>query len=54
MRNPDKIADLAEQGVVVRQADYDQPASLEAAFAGADKVLLISSSEVGQRRNNFV
>jgi len=49
VRNPDKIADLAEQGVVVRQADYDQPASLEAAFAGADKVLLISSSEVGQR-----
>ena len=49
VRNPAKAADLAARGVVVRQADYTQPASLDAAFAGAEKVLLISSSELGQR-----
>jgi len=49
VRSPAKAADLAAQGIVVRQADYSQPESLQAAFAGADKVLLISSSEVGQR-----
>lgn len=48
-RNPGKAADLAEQGVQVRQADYDQPATLEAALAGVDKLLLISSSELGRR-----
>ncbi len=44
-----KAADLSRQGIQVRQADYSQPATLDSAFAGADKVLLISSSEVGQR-----
>ncbi|MFZ4552559.1 MAG: SDR family oxidoreductase [Aquabacterium sp.] len=49
VRNPASVADLADRGVQVRQADYTQPASLDAAFQGAQKVLLISSSEVGQR-----
>lgn len=49
VRNPEKVADLAARGVQVRQADYDQPASLVAAFKGADKLLLISASEVGCR-----
>lgn len=49
VRTPAKAADLAALGVTVRQADYGQPASLAAAFQGASKVLLISSSEVGQR-----
>lgn len=49
VRNPEKVADLAARGVQVRAADYEQPASLAAAFAGADKLLLISSSEVGRR-----
>ena len=49
VRNPERVADLAQLGVQVRQADYNQPDSLLRAFAGADKVLLISSSEVGQR-----
>lgn len=49
VRNPEKVADLAARGVQVRQADYDQPASLVAAFKGADKLLLISASEVGRR-----
>ncbi|MEV6967179.1 NAD(P)H-binding protein [Hamadaea sp. NPDC051192] len=49
VRTPEKAADLAAQGVEVRRADYDDPQSLKDAFAGAQKVLLISASEVGQR-----
>lgn len=49
VRNPEKAADLAELGVQVRTADYSRPDTLEAAFAGTDKLLFISSSEVGQR-----
>ncbi|MDD2668882.1 SDR family oxidoreductase [Zoogloea sp.] len=49
VRTPAKVSDLAARGVQVRQADYTQPATLDAAFQGADKLLLISSSEVGQR-----
>ena len=48
-RTVDRIADLGERGVQVRTIDYSQPESLRQAFAGADKVLLISGSEVGQR-----
>ena len=48
-RDPAKAADLAALGVQVRQADYTEPATLDAALAGAQKLLLISSSEVGQR-----
>ncbi|KGS11657.1 quinone oxidoreductase, partial [Pseudomonas coronafaciens] len=49
VRSPDKAADLSALGVQVRHADYSQPATLDSAFAGAEKVLLISSSEIGQR-----
>ncbi|AXI79032.1 SDR family oxidoreductase [Peterkaempfera bronchialis] len=49
VRAPEKAADLAARGVEVRRADYSEPETLEAAFAGAGKVLLISGSEVGQR-----
>lgn len=49
VRDPAKAADLAAQGVQVRRADYTDPASLDAAFAGASKVLLISSNDLGNR-----
>ncbi len=49
VRNVEKASDIAAMGVQVRQADYNQPASLEAAFQGAERLLLISSSEIGQR-----
>lgn len=49
VRDVAKAADLAAQGVQVRRADYADPASLDAAFQGAGKVLLISSNELGQR-----
>jgi NAD(P)H dehydrogenase (quinone) len=38
------IKDLAERGVVVRRADFTDPGSLAAAFAGAGKLLLVSAS----------
>ncbi|MDX3763937.1 SDR family oxidoreductase [Streptomyces mirabilis] len=38
------IKDLADRGVVARRADFADPDSLAAAFAGADKLLLISAS----------
>ena len=46
VRDPAKAADL---GVEVRPADYGQPENLTQALAGVDVLLLISSSEVGQR-----
>ncbi|MCQ3029885.1 SDR family oxidoreductase [Pseudomonas syringae] len=49
VRSPDKAADLAALGVQVRHADYSQASTLDSAFKGAEKILLISSSEVGQR-----
>jgi NAD(P)H dehydrogenase (quinone) len=49
VRNLEKAADLVALGVQVRYADYNQPATWDSALAGAEKVLLISSSEVGQR-----
>src|SRR6478672_328983 len=48
-RTPESISDLADRGVQVRRADYTDPASLDAAFAGVDRLLLVSGSEVGQR-----
>lgn len=49
VRNPASVRDLAEKGVQVRQADYDRPETLASALAGAEKVLLISSNQIGQR-----
>ncbi len=49
VRRPDQARDLEALGVQLRQADYDRPETLAAAFAGTEKLLLISSSEVGRR-----
>lgn len=49
VRDPQKIADFASRGVQVRRADYAQPETLEAAFKGVERLLLISSNEVGER-----
>ena len=49
VRQPAAVADLAALGVQVRQADYAQPATLDAAFQGATKVLLVSSNALGER-----
>lgn len=45
-RTPEKAADL---GVPVRHADYTDPATLPAALAGVDVLLLVSGNELGKR-----
>ncbi len=49
VRNVEKAQDLVELGVQVRQADYNDPTSWDAALQSVKKVLLISSSEIGSR-----
>ncbi|MCX9006687.1 SDR family oxidoreductase [Citrobacter portucalensis] len=49
VRNPSKATALSQQGITVRQADYSDEAAFTTALQGIDKLLLISSSEVGQR-----
>ncbi len=51
-RTPDKLKDLVAQGVEVRAGNFEDPAGLEKAFAGVDRLLLISTDELarpGQR-----
>jgi NAD(P)H dehydrogenase (quinone) len=49
VRDPVKAADFAERGVAVRAAKYEDRTALAKAFEGVERVLLISSNEVGQR-----
>ncbi|MBB2948624.1 NAD(P)H dehydrogenase (quinone) [Actinoplanes lutulentus] len=49
VRDSAKAADLAALGVQVRVADYNHPETLAAAFAGVDRLLLVSGNEVGKR-----
>src|SRR3954471_11609141 len=49
VRTPEKVADLAERGVQVREADYDDASAVEQALAGTDRLLLISGSVLGTR-----
>lgn len=48
-RNGEALAAIAEHGVRTARIDYSDPATLEDAFVGADRILLISGSEVGKR-----
>ena len=48
VRTRSKAAGLAAVGVQVREADYLRPETLSAALASVDRVLLVSSSQVGQ------
>jgi NAD(P)H dehydrogenase (quinone) len=48
-RTPQALGDLRRRGADVRYGDFDDPASLPAAFAGADRMLLISTDAVGRR-----
>lgn len=49
VRNPAKAQALSDKGVLVRSGDYNDSAALALALQGVEKLLLISSSEVGQR-----
>jgi NAD(P)H dehydrogenase (quinone) len=48
-RDLNRASDLAAQGITVRPADYDDPATLDAALRGTQRLLLISGNEVGRR-----
>jgi NAD(P)H dehydrogenase (quinone) len=48
-RNPGALGAFAERGVDVRHGDFDQPASLVDAFAGGDRLLLISATDLERR-----
>jgi NAD(P)H dehydrogenase (quinone) len=48
-RDTTRLAALAETGVTTAVIDYTDPATLATAFAGADVLMLVSGSEVGQR-----
>jgi NAD(P)H dehydrogenase (quinone) len=48
-RRPEEIIDLARQGADVRRGDFDDPKLLREAFAGGDRMLLISTDAVGRR-----
>ena len=48
-RTPENLAEFADSGAHLRQADFDDPASLAEATQGGEKMLLISTTRVGTR-----
>ncbi|MEK5240348.1 SDR family oxidoreductase [Paenibacillus sp. FSL L8-0470] len=43
VRNPEKAESLRARGVDIRHGDFDQPETLDAAFAGVDRLLIVSA-----------
>ncbi|WP_334074620.1 MULTISPECIES: SDR family oxidoreductase [Paenibacillus] len=50
VRNPEKAENLRALGVDVRQGDFDLPESLDSAFAGVDRILIISADGDNETR----
>ncbi len=48
-RHPEELSGFAERGAEVRTADFDQPKTLAGAFAGGERLLLISTQDLGRR-----
>jgi NAD(P)H dehydrogenase (quinone) len=48
-RSPESVAEFAHAGAEVRAGDFDEPGTLREAFAGADRMLLISTLSAGRR-----
>jgi NAD(P)H dehydrogenase (quinone) len=48
-RTPDALSEFAAIGADVRFGDFDHPLSLGEAFAGGDRLLLISTNQMGHR-----
>jgi len=42
-RTPEKLADLGAEGIEVRAASFEDPSSLAVAFAGVERVLIVST-----------
>ncbi|MDB4868887.1 MAG: family oxidoreductase [Cohnella sp.] len=50
VRNPEKAESLRARGVEVRQGDFDQPETLDQAFAGVDRLLIVSADGDNESR----
>lgn len=50
VRNPDKANDLKARGVEVRHGDFDKPETLDVAFAGVDRLLIVSADGDNETR----
>ncbi|MCK6206348.1 SDR family oxidoreductase [Bacillus infantis] len=50
VRNPEKAAGLEARGVDVRKGDFDSPETLDTAFAGIDRLLIISADGDNETR----
>ncbi|MCY8074939.1 SDR family oxidoreductase [Bacillus haynesii] len=50
VRNPEKAEALRGRGVDVRQGDFDRPETLESAFQGIDRLLIISADGDNETR----
>lgn len=50
VRNPDKAEALRARGVEVRHGDFDAPETLDSAFAGVDRILIISTDGDNETR----
>ena len=48
VRDPDQVEGLADRGIRVRRGDYDDLASMIAAFEDADQVLIVSANKLGK------
>ena len=51
-RDAGKLTGLAQNGVTVRRADFADPSTLDEAFAGAEAMVLVSTTTVGARFDN--
>ncbi|MGG4495465.1 SDR family oxidoreductase [Brevibacillus reuszeri] len=49
VRDVDKAKHFSEKGVDVRQGDFNNPETLEIAFAGVDRILIVSTTTEGNR-----
>lgn len=48
-RSPGALADLAARGAEVRKGDFDEPDALARAFAGGERMLLVSTTDLARR-----
>jgi NAD(P)H dehydrogenase (quinone) len=48
-RTPEALSEFAALGSDVRYGDFNEPTSLEDAFSGGDRLLLISTNTIGRR-----
>lgn len=53
-RKPEQLAELGAKGVLLRRVDFDDAASMEAAFAEAQKVLIISTDTLDRPGHRLV